>query len=99
MQGELHLQTTKSILDGGVFLTLTNLDEEYYITFPTYYGAYAYLIMCARNVINPSSVCSSQLANRLLAHGGELFKLHIQRFMFHSAFVITGWRQGVHHMR
>ncbi len=31
-------QTTKSILDGACILTLTNLNEEYYITFPTYYA-------------------------------------------------------------
>jgi len=31
-------QTTKSILDGACVLTLTNLNEEYYITFPTYYA-------------------------------------------------------------
>ncbi len=31
-------QTTKSILDGACVLTLTNLGEEYYITFPTYYA-------------------------------------------------------------
>lgn len=31
-------QTTKSILDGACILTLTNLGEEYYITFPTYYA-------------------------------------------------------------
>lgn len=31
-------QTTKSILDGACILNLTNLNEEYYITFPTYYA-------------------------------------------------------------
>jgi hypothetical protein len=31
-------QTTKSILDGACLLTLTNLGEEYFITFPTYYA-------------------------------------------------------------
>lgn len=31
-------QTTKSILDGACKLVLTNLGEEYYITFPTYYA-------------------------------------------------------------
>lgn len=33
-------QTTKSILDGACIVNLTNIEgEEYYITFPTYYGA------------------------------------------------------------
>lgn len=31
-------QTTKSILDGACILHLTNLNEEYYMTFPTYYA-------------------------------------------------------------
>lgn len=40
-------QTTKSILDGGCLLTLTNLAEEYFITFPTYF-AHNLLIGTAR---------------------------------------------------
>ena len=31
-------QTTKSILDGGCLLTLTNLGEEYFMTLPTYFA-------------------------------------------------------------
>ena len=31
-------QSVASILDGAVRLTLTNLDEEYWITLPSYYA-------------------------------------------------------------
>ena len=31
-------QSTKSLLDGGCVLRLTNLDEEYWITFPTFFA-------------------------------------------------------------